>query len=76
LGCARKRSWAIGHITHAWERTPLARGPRRGAGGAEDDAMNRRVLFWLLWTLVAVGTMFVQLAQRFSQAVRDPADLP
>jgi hypothetical protein len=38
--------------------------------------MNRRVLFWLLWTLVAIGTMFVQLAQRFPQAVRDQADLP
>jgi hypothetical protein len=38
--------------------------------------MNRRMLFWLLWTLVALVTMFMQLAQRFPQAVRDQADLP
>ena len=38
--------------------------------------MTRHLVFWLLWTLVALVTMFLQLAQRFPQAVRDQADLP
>ena len=38
--------------------------------------MTRHLVFWLLWTLVALVTMFVQLARQFLQAGRFPADLP
>jgi len=38
--------------------------------------VSRAMLFWLLWTLVTVVTMFAPLAQRVLHLMTAPADFP
>jgi len=38
--------------------------------------VSRASLFWLLWTLVTVVTMFAPLVQRVFHTIRAPADFP
>jgi len=38
--------------------------------------VSKAALFWLLWTLVTVVTMFAPLVQRVLHAIMVPADFP